>query len=398
MDKSTQILPLAICLISQEFPPYTNWGGISTYTATLASEYARRGHRVTIISRAPPGAPMKVRLTDGVVVYRVGVPITRKRFVGRTIDRILHARAVAKTVRLIDAHEHFNAIETSEASLESEVLVHDKNFRSRIVIQCQGSNAFGQPVGGLLAYLHYIDWQWSYVREQYTLARVPRIIVPSKATYDVVTSQGVHPDKLHLIYHGIDTSRFTPPLQKSTATHLVVGFVGRLEPCKGIDFIWRVIEAIGPDSGIEFHLKGAIHPTIRAATLALLSQYASIVIHHLPSGYEEMPSFYQTLDVLLQPSRFENFGLAYAEAMATGLLVIAGKNGSAHEIIRENETGLLVDPDGSIDNVLAVLRRLVADRATFDAMRLAARADVERRFSLCRSVETKLAIYREIAV
>ena len=397
MNGSSKFHPLAICLISQEFPPYTSWGGIGTYNATIAFEYARRGHRVTVISRAHSGAPGKLQPADGIVVHRVGVPIERKRFVGRTIDRILYARTVAAAVRSVDAQEQFDVIEATEASLEGEILVYDEVFAPRMVIQCHGSNAFGQAASGLLAPLHRIDWAWSYAREQRVLAKAPRIIVPSAATRNVVTSQGVRPGKLRLIYEGIDTSRFIPPLTRNLATRLSVGFVGRLEPRKGIDFIWRVIEALGADTGIEFHLKGAIHPAARSAIQQRLTRHASVVMHHLPSGHEEMPAFYQTLDVLLQPSYFENFGLAYAEAMATGLLVIAGKGGSACEVIRENETGLLVDPDGPVDNVLTVLQRLAADRTAFDTMRLAARVDVERRFSLNTCVEAKLALYQEVA-
>ncbi len=394
---SVGLRPLVICLISQEFPPYTSWGGIGTYNATLAFEYARRGHRVTVISRAHPGAPGEERPAKGVVVHRVGTPITRKRFVGRTVDRILHARTVASTVRLLDAQERFDVIETTEAGLEGEVLTRDDAVAARMMIQCNGSNAFGQAAGGLLSPLHRLDWAWSYAREQRTLAEVPRIIVTSEATREVIRSQGVQPDKVRLVYQGIDTSWFAPPSQRTPAARLSVGFVGRLEPRKGIDFIWRVVEALGTDSDVEFHLKGALHPAARTAVQARLARHAAMVTHHPPSGHEEMPEFYRTLDVLLQPSRFENFGLAYAEAMATGLLVIAGKGGSACEIVRDGETGWLVDPDGPVDHVSTILRRFAADRTAFDVIRSAARADVERRFSLRACVDAKLALYREVA-
>ena len=38
-------------------------------------------------------------------------------------------------------------------------------------------------------------------------------------------------------------------------------------------------------------------------------------------------------------SKFENFGLAYAEAIATGLLVLAGVGGSAPEVVQDGITG-----------------------------------------------------------
>jgi len=388
---------LRICIISQEFPPYTHWGGVGVYNGTLAQELAIRGHDVSVISRADDRAPAEQASDSGFHVWRVGVPIRRKRLVGRTVDRILHARAVETMVRTLDSQQRFDVFETTEAGLEGERLLRLPDFRARMVIQCNGSNAFGEAGRGLLAPLHRIDWRWSYRREQRCLALVPRVIVTSEATREVLIGQGVSPEKLRLIYQGIDTRIFHPRNQATYAAPLCVGFVGRLEQRKGIDFLWRVIEAVGPNAGIHFHLKGALHPASLADTRARLERCAGWVSHHAPSDHAAMPGFYRTLDVLLQPSRFENFGLAYAEAMASGVLVVAGVGGSAREVVRDGETGYLVDPDGPIDKAVALLRQLVVNRAAQSAVCAAARADVERRFSVQACIDAKVALYREAA-
>ena len=388
---------LRVCIISQEFPPYTHWGGIGVYNGTLARELAQRGHDVCVISRADPGAPPEETGSAGFRVWRVGVPIQRKRLVGRTVDRIWHARAVERAVRSLDARTPFHAIETTEAGLEGERLVRLPAFRRRMVIQCNGSNAFGQTAGGLAAPLHRLDWNWSYRREQRVLALVPRIVVTSEATRAVLIGQGVAADKLHLVYQGIDTREFHPGAPRAGSEPLAVGFVGRLEPRKGINFLWRVIEALGPDSGVHFHLKGALHSASLAETRARLARYSRSVTHHEPSDHAAMPEFYRSIDVMLQPSRFENFGLAYAEAMASGVLVIAGVGGSAREVVRDGETGFLADPDGPVDRVVALLREAAARRDAHAAIRASARADVERRFSLDACIAAKLELYRSVA-
>src|SRR4029079_19835948 len=58
-----------ICYISQEYPPETGWGGSGSYTYEMAHALARRGHRVTVISRATHEE--SVRRSDGVEVHRV---------------------------------------------------------------------------------------------------------------------------------------------------------------------------------------------------------------------------------------------------------------------------------------------------------------------------------------
>ena len=51
------------------------------------------------------------------------------------------------------------------------------------------------------------------------------------------------------------------------------------------------------------------------------------------------------LDVLVQPSRADNFPLAVLEAMAAGVPVVATRVGGIPELVLDGETGLLVEPE-----------------------------------------------------
>ena len=387
---------LQICLVSQEFPPYTNWGGIAVYTGELAAAYAARGHEVTVVSRASPGAPAR-ETYRGANVLRVGSPITRKRLTGRTIDRLLHARAVRTAVDRLHAARPLDVIETTEAGLEADRLVRRDELRTRLVIQCNGSNAFGEAAGGLLAPLHRADWAWSFRHEQIVLRAVPVIIATSEATRAVLTGQGLPAARIALIPQGIDTRRFSPDRRLPRAGPLRVGFVGRLEQRKGIDFIWKIVERLAPTGRFEFHLKGAIHPASRANTLARLARFKGTVTHHPPGSHDDMPSFYRGIDVLLQPSRFENFGLAYAEAMASGVLVLAGRRGGGSEIVTDGVNGFLVDPDGPIDRAVEILERAAARDGVYAAITAAGRDEIMRRFALDRCADRKLELYASLA-
>lgn len=384
--------PLRICLLTQEFPPYTSWGGIAVHYAGLAAGFAALGHHVTVISRASAGAPARED-RGGVAVLRAGVPIGRKRVTGRTLDRILHARAIWRAVAPLDRAGPFDIFETGEAGLEGEQLARRPDFRRRLVIQCHGTNASGEAPPGLLAPLHRADWSWSASRERAVLRRVPAIIVSSEATRAVLEEQGVPTSRTIFIPQGIDLDRFSPEGRRPRSGPVRVGFVGRLERRKGIDFIWKVIERLAASGRFEFHLKGALHPATRRESEARLARYAAVVRHHPPGGHDQMPEFYRGIDVLLQPSRFESFGLAYAEAMACGVLVLAGQGGAGREVVRDGITGFLLDPDGPIDAAVNVLGRLADAGAPFEGMRAAARRDVAHRFALAACVDRKIALY-----
>lgn len=387
---------LSICLVTQEFPPETNWGGVGVQFNNFARAAARSGHHVVVISRAERAAAAYRSDPSGMEVWRVGMPLQRRLFVGRTVDRMLHARAVASKIRELDSRYRFDVIEASEANFDAEGLVRRKEYRDRTVISCHGGNLQGQSVEGPLAMAHRLDFKWSCRREHEMLRRAKTLVVHSHATREVVLTHGVNPRRVHLVPLGVDTARFRPPERRRTTGDLNVGFVGRLQEQKGLDFVWRVMETLGPTAGIRFHFKGAIHPATRSETMRLLSRYADFAEYHEPGASEEMPDFLRTLDVLLLPSRFENFGLTYSEAMSTGLVVFAGRGGSGPEVVKDEVTGFLVDPDGPVELVVERLRALALDRSAFSDMRRQAREHIVDRLTLDAAVSARVALFSSL--
>lgn len=388
---------LSICIISQEYPPYTNWGGIATYNYEFANTYSRLGHHVTIISRMSKGAPEFQETDNGIKIWRIGKTVFRKFFVGRTIDKIIHSKTVYHKIKELERISKFDVIETTEAGLEGEMLLNDPIFSNRIVIQCNGSNAQTVIPNGLFSFIHKIDTSWSLKREIASMKLARNVLVTSEATRQILLNCGLNNSNIKLIYQGIDIDRFKPAQEnKIPNSPLNVGFVGRLEEIKGIDFIWRILEKIEPEDGIVFHFKGAVHWTSKKDTERRFKQFSKMVVYHQPGLQSEMPSFYQSLHVLLQPSRFENFGLAYVEAMASELIVIAGKNGGGSEIISDNETGFIVNPDSESDVgfVVEKLKAIASDYKSMKNMGIKARKKVVENFSLKACAREKISYYK----
>lgn len=384
---------LNICILSQEFPPYTNWGGIASYNYAFADSYVKMGHDVTVISRSSDGAPKYEKLKSGVEIWRIGKTILRKKFVGRTIDRLLHSKSVYAKVAELSKNVEFDIIEATEAGLESWYLLKDPKYFSKIIIQCNGSNFQSIIPKGVFTYIHKLDVAWSLKKEQKSLQCVRNILVTSDATREFLKKNNIDSNKITLIPQGINIDKFCPALNKVKKLPLHVGFVGRLEESKGIDFIWKVMDAIGPNNEIMFHFLGSIHWTAQKEIEKRFKQYKEFSIYHSPISRDEMPSFYQSLDILLLPSRFENFGLAYVEAMACELVVFAGKQGGGGEIIEEGVTGFLVDPDKDANIVVTKLFEMTNDMDIITEIGKKARKSVCEHYSLQKCSEDKIAYY-----
>ncbi len=72
----------------------------------------------------------------------------------------------------------------------------------------------------------------------------------------------------------------------------------------------------------------------------------------------DVVSYYKSADVYVQPSRYEGWGMAIIEAMASSLAVVMTDVGCAGEVVRNEETGLVVPVDDEKSLALAIMRLL----------------------------------------
>ena len=79
----------------------------------------------------------------------------------------------------------------------------------------------------------------------------------------------------------------------------------------------------------------------------------------------------------------EGFGLVFLEAAAAGLPVVAGNGGAIPEVVRDGETGLLVNPEAP-DEVGAAIVRLLQNPDLAQRMGEAARRRALEEFSYDR--------------
>jgi glycosyltransferase involved in cell wall biosynthesis len=109
----------------------------------------------------------------------------------------------------------------------------------------------------------------------------------------------------------------------------------------------------------------------------------------------EVAPLYRLLEVALLPSRIEGLSQALLEAMALGKPVIASAAGGNVDLITPDLDGLLVSP---LDPRAwaAALDRVLTDRALAHRLGEAARRTAREKFSLERTVERTLALYRRL--
>lgn len=110
---------------------------------------------------------------------------------------------------------------------------------------------------------------------------------------------------------------------------------------------------------------------------------------------ERVPALLAAADLFVLPSRREGLGSVLYEAMAAGVPIVATRTGGIPEIVRDQETGLLVPP-GDPKALAGAIIRLLNDSTLASRLSASAREFVRREGSADRMVEETLAAYRKL--
>ena len=149
---------------------------------------------------------------------------------------------------------------------------------------------------------------------------------------------------LRNIYHipnGVDLTKFTPEGRKykTALVSPIVLAVGAFTRQKRLDLVIKAVSRLGSASLLIAGGGGDRKEEFTKLGKELLGNRFRLI----SVGHDEMPAVYRTADVFTLASQAsEAFGIAYVEAMATNIPVVALKDEQRREII--GRAGILVDP------------------------------------------------------
>ncbi len=185
----------------------------------------------------------------------------------------------------------------------------------------------------------------------------------SSQTTALVRALGVEPVATFAAYVDVDVFLADAPAPLPERPRAV--FVGVLERYKGVDTLvaaWRLVAQRVPYATL--HVVG-VGPLQRLVESARIEWTARLEPEQVAAAMDDAWFF-------VLPSRSEGLPRVALEAFCRGRAVVGGNRAGIPDLVRDEETGLLVDPEDPAD-VAAAIVRLFDDRALCERLGAAAR-------------------------
>jgi alpha-maltose-1-phosphate synthase len=255
--------------------------------------------------------------------------------------------------------------------------------------------------------------------EKTALEMADAVIAVSRQTKgDIERLFNVKPERLHVIYNGIDLEEYrktesTAALTRHGIRKPYVLFVGRITRQKGIIHLVRAIQYMDPGFQIVLCAGAPDTPEIeqemKEAVERVQAQQRGVVWIDDMVDKATVRELYSNASVFCCPSIYEPFGIINLEAMACETAVVATAVGGITEVVVDGETGFLVpldqmkespfeprDPEKFARDLAARINQLMADPALCEKFGRAGRKRAEGKFGWPAIARETKALYETL--
>ena len=203
-----------------------------------------------------------------------------------------------------------------------------------------------------------------------------------------------------IIPFGIDLTVFRPLEITSLFSDekIVIGVVKSLETIYGIDILIKAFKMLVekmPNAPLVLLIVGGGSKEEEYKALVKEMNVEEQVKFIGKVKYEDVVKYHNMIDVFVNVSRNESFGVSVLEASACSKPVIVSKVGGLTEVVKDSVTGILVESENVSATALA-MERLVIDESLRLQMGKAGKAFVEANYDFTKNVDDTMKVYRQL--
>jgi len=218
------------------------------------------------------------------------------------------------------------------------------------------------------------------------------IIAVSNNTKELVQSVGISEEKIEVIYNGVEDYMLTKEPDPKAISEVkekyglesndkILLTIARVLPRKGQDTVIKALPIVLKEfPRLKYIIVGEGRYREKFRELAQQNGVNESVIFTGGVKHEETINFFDLSDIFIMPNRYwnnkvEGLPNSLIEASARGKPLIAGDHGGSKEAVKNNTTGLLVNPE-SVENVAQAIITILKDESLASEMGKAGRENI----------------------
>jgi mannosyltransferase len=217
-----------------------------------------------------------------------------------------------------------------------------------------------------------------------------------------------------IIYHGVKTDVYTPPVDKINAWKALnilpdniptgkrgIAILGRVRKQKGVHlFVKSCIDLLNEYPDYTAVIVGSISSSNQDFVTELKNEIevaglSQRIIFAGEQDFSDIPKIFSSLSLVVALSENEGFGLTILEAMSCGAAVLASEAGAWPEVIREGVDGYVV-PANDLGAVKEKMALLLQSEEKLDEMGKSGRERVLAHYAVEREAKELCDFYRTI--
>jgi glycosyltransferase involved in cell wall biosynthesis len=199
---------------------------------------------------------------------------------------------------------------------------------------------------------------------------------------------------------GIDTNYFEPTEveRNFVAGTIVIGSIKSLEQIYGTDILIKAFKKVC-DSDVNnmarLLIVGGGSKEKEYKNLVSDLNIIDKVIFTGKVEYAQVVKYHNMIDIFVNVSRNESFGVSVLEASACEKPVIVSNVGGLAEVVENNNTGLLVQSE-NIEAIANAIKKLFTNKDLCLQMGLKGRMFVQAHYQFSNNVESTIEIYKQL--
>jgi len=230
-----------------------------------------------------------------------------------------------------------------------------------------------------------------------------RVVAISEGIRRVLLSEGVPAEKIECIPSAVDAVRFIAPCDRQwflrefdlKPTHRTIGMIAQFIHRKGHRFLVAAapkIMARCPEARFLLFGKGPLEEEIRQQC-----SRTGVADRVIFAGFrDDLARILPCLDMVVHPATLEGLGVSLLQAAAAGIPIIASRVGGIPEVVKDGYSGILIDPEDTVEFVNSVTR-LLSEPELARLFGERGRRVVIEGFSIDAMVRGYLHIYQDLA-